>query len=162
MRFSYLLPLELLLLSAVTHAQSGSKQAFEFQQGWTEQQLEVWRVIEAWNDAFEQNDADRYFKHVDPEITVITPANPYRIEGLTADRREYEYGIKRGYSKVSLFQELQPYIKVSGDMAFATYYNRGWYGPDGTGTMVYLKETNVLIKRDGTWKIVHVHVSASK
>ena len=133
-----------------------------FQKGWSEEQLDVWRVIEEWNNAFEANDSGRYFEFIDPEITVLTPPNPYRIDGLPIDRREYEFGIVRGYSKVSLFQELQPHVAVHGDMAYATYFNRGWYGPDDGGAMVYLKETNVLIRRDGRWKIIHIHVSATR
>jgi ketosteroid isomerase-like protein len=127
-------------------------------EAWTAEQEEVWRTITAWNDAFERNDADAYFAHVDPAITVLTPANPYRVDGITADRREYEFGLKAGYSRVSLFQEMQPMVRVAGDMAYATYFNRGWYGSE-PGSMMYLKETNVLVRTDGRWKIVHVHVS---
>lgn len=143
-----------------------AQDAFEthpaFQAGWTDEQREVWRVIEDWNNAFEANDPERYFEFIDPEITVLTPPNPYRIEGLPIDRREYVFGINRGYSRVALFQELQPHVVVHGDMAFATYFNRGWYGPDEAGAMAYLKETNVLIRRDDEWKILHIHVSATK
>lgn len=133
-----------------------------FQRGWSQEQLEVWKVIEDWNNAFEANDSESYFEFVDPEITVLTPPNPYRIEGVPIDRREYEFGIVRGYSKVSLFQELQPHVVVHGEMAYATYFNRGWYGPEEGGAMAYLKETNVLIRRDGHWKIIHIHVSATR
>jgi len=27
--------------------------------------------------------------------------------------------------------------------------------------VAYLKETNVLVKREGGWKVVHIHVSAT-
>ena len=160
-RFSITLAMVVMFMNGVE-----AQQEFEtdpaFQNGWSEEQLEVWRVIEKWNNAFETNDSESYFEFIDPEITVLTPPNPYRIEGLPLDRREYEFGIVRGYSKVSLFQELQPHIVVHGDMAYATYFNRGWYGPDDAGKMAYLKETNVLIRRDGHWKIIHIHVSATR
>jgi hypothetical protein len=41
----------------------------------------------------------------------------------------------------------------------ATYYSRGSYGPADKAVTAYLKETDVLVKRDGRWTIVHIHVS---
>ena len=48
-------------------------------------------------------------------------------------------------------------MQVFGDAALATYYSRGTYGPDAKSA--YLKETDVLVKRDGAWKVVHIHIS---
>jgi hypothetical protein len=62
---------------------------------------------------------------------------------------------------VGYFQELQPLVQVFGDTAVVTYYSRGAYGPEGDAKTGYLKETDVLVKRNGTWKIVHIHVSRS-
>ncbi|MBK6546251.1 MAG: nuclear transport factor 2 family protein [Saprospiraceae bacterium] len=33
--------------------------------------------------------------------------------------------------------------------------------PDGSEQVYYLKETNVLIKEDEKWKIIHIHTSKS-
>lgn len=120
---------------------------------------DVWRVVEAWNATFAANDAEAYFSYIDDDITVMTAAGPYRVEGLPDDRHEYEFGIHRGYSRVSLFQEIAPIVHVLGDVAVATYFNRGFYGPEDAGKMIYLKETNVLVKRPEGWKIIHIHVS---
>jgi ketosteroid isomerase-like protein len=120
---------------------------------------EVWQVVEAFNQAFAANDSEHYFTYIDDDIIVLTPANPYRIEGVAADREEFEFGLREGYSKIGYFQELQPKISVFGDAAVVTYFSRGSYGP--TGKTLYLKETDVLVKRDGRWKVVHIHVSAT-
>lgn len=120
---------------------------------------DVWTVVRQWNDAFRANDPDTYFKFIDPEITVITPSNPYRVEGLADDRAEFEFGLKQGRSRIAYFQELQPQVRVYGDVAVVTYFSRGAYGPDAK--TAYLKETDVLVRRDGAWKIVHIHVSAT-
>lgn len=126
----------------------------------SEEEREVWRVIEEWNAAFAANDADKYFSFIDDGVTVMTSSNPYRVEGLHDDRTEYEFGLKKGYSRVSLFEEIAPIVRVFGDDgAVATYFNRGYYGPEDAGKMVYLKETNVLVRRQNEWKIVHIHVS---
>jgi ketosteroid isomerase-like protein len=127
---------------------------------WTEAQREVWQVIETWNRAFAENDAEAYFHYISDDITVLTPSNPYRVEGKPDDREEFEYGIRTAYNKVGIFQEMTPLVRVYGDTAFATYFSRGYYGEVSTGgAMVYLKETDVLRRIDGQWKIVHVHVS---
>lgn len=50
-------------------------------------------------------------------------------------------------------------MRVYGNTAVVTYYSRGSYGPDQT--VAYLKEADVLVRRAGDWKIVHIHVSAT-
>jgi ketosteroid isomerase-like protein len=127
----------------------------------TGSEQEVWQVIQAFNRAFAGNDPEEYFKYIDPGITVLTPGNPYRVEGLEADREEFEFGLQQGYSRIGYFQELQPQIRVFGDVALVTYYSRGSYGPEGGARTLYLKETDVLVKRPEGWKLVHIHVSSA-
>lgn len=122
-------------------------------------EAEVWRVIEDWNAAFAANDAERYFQNIDESIVVLTPSNPYRVEGIVDDRAEFEFGLRQGYSRVSYFEEIAPIIRVYGDTAVATYFSRGYYGPEGHAQMIYLKETNVLRRENGRWRIVHIHIS---
>ena len=122
---------------------------------------EVWQVIKAFNRAFAANDPQTYFTFIDPGISVITPSNPYRVEGIADDREEFEFGLREGYSRVGYFQEMQPSVRVYGDTAVVTYFSRGSYGAEGKARTAYLKETDILIKRDGAWKIVHIHVSAT-
>ena len=122
---------------------------------------EVWRVVEAFNRAFAENDPERYFRFVGEEITVLTPSNPYRVEGIVADRAEFEAGLRSGATRVHFFQELQPKVQVYGDTAVVTYFSRGAYGPEGAARTAYLKETDVLVRREGTWRVVHVHVSST-
>lgn len=126
-----------------------------------EAEREVWQVIEAFNRAFATGDVERYFSFVDDTITVLTPSSPYRVEGIGDDREEFEWGLRAGNGKVGYFQELQPLVRVSGEMAFATYYSRGSYGSEGAEKTLYLKETDVLMRRAGAWKITHIHVSAT-
>ncbi len=122
---------------------------------------EVWSVIEAFNRAFAANDPERYFTFIDDDIVVIIPSSPYRIEGLPDDREEFEFSLKAGWTRIGYFQELQPLVQVFGDTAVVTYYSRGAYGPEGEAKVAYLKETDVLVKKNGKWKIVHIHVSKS-
>ncbi|HEU4402677.1 MAG TPA: nuclear transport factor 2 family protein [Candidatus Polarisedimenticolia bacterium] len=122
---------------------------------------EVWRVVEEFNRAFAANDSDRYFRFIDDRITVLTPSNPYRVEGIVDDWAEFELGLRLGYGRIGYFQELQPRVDLYGDVAVATYFSRGRYGPDVKAATLYLKETDVLVRTSGQWKIVHIHVSAT-
>ena len=127
----------------------------------TDSEREVWQVIRAFNQAFADNNPNDYFQYIDDDIIVLTPGNPYRVEGLDADREEFEFGLQQGYSHVGYFQELQPEIKVFGDVALVTYYSRGSYGPADQAKTLYLKETDVIVKRPDGWKLVHIHVSSA-
>src|SRR6187399_526267 len=73
---------------------------------------EVLDVLGAWNDAFAKNDVARYFELVDPDVTVLTPANPYRVEGLAQDREEFEFSLASGKTHVNLFQMMLPRIQL--------------------------------------------------
>jgi ketosteroid isomerase-like protein len=122
---------------------------------------EVLAVIEAWNRAFARNDAAAYFPYIDDGISVLTPSSPYRVDGVGDDREEFEYALRLGTGRVGYFQELQPRVQRYGDVAVVTYHSRGSYGPEGKERTLYLKETDVLVKRPSGWKIVHIHVSGT-
>jgi ketosteroid isomerase-like protein len=122
---------------------------------------EVLQVIEDFNGAFARNDVEKYFSYIDPEVTVITPSNPYRVEGIHDDREEFEYSLHIGVGRVGYFQEMQPKVQLFGDTAVVTYFSRGSYGPNGQAKIGYYKETDVLTRRSSGWKIVHIHLSST-
>lgn len=125
--------------------------------GATAAEAEVWSIVERFNEAFEANDVERYFSLVDERITVVTPNNAYRVEGIFDDRVEIEFGFTQGYGEVELWQAFQPHVRVLGDVAVATFHCRGFFKT--RPHPVYLKLTNVLVRKDGRWKIAHIHVS---
>lgn len=126
----------------------------------SEAQAEVWKVVQAFNRAFAGNDVERYFSFIGEDVTVLTPGNPYRVEGLPADREEFEFSLRTGTTRVGYFQEMQPHVRVYGDTAVVTYFSRGSYGTGDKAKICYLKETDVLTRHQDGWKIVHIHVSA--
>jgi ketosteroid isomerase-like protein len=119
-------------------------------------------VIEQFNNAFAANDVEKYFSYIDSDITVMTPSNPYRVEGIKDDRAEFDYSLKTGASRVGYFQEMQPKVQLLGNTAVVTYYSRGSYGPEGQQKICYYKETDVLARKADGWKIVHIHVSNTR
>lgn len=120
---------------------------------------EVMVVVRSFNEAFADNDPDRYFSYIHPDVVVLTPSSPYRVEGVADDREEFEWGLRTERTKVGYFQELQPLVRIHGDVAVVTYYSRGSYGPEQA--VAYLKETDVLVRGEEGWKIVHIHVSGT-
>ena len=127
----------------------------------SELELEVWRAVQAFNNAFAANDPEKYFSFVDDDITVVLPGCPYRIDGKTNDRMEFEYCLAKSWSKVGFFHEMQPKIQVFGDIALVYYYSRGAYGDGPNEKLKYYKETNILVKRGRDWKVIHVHLSVT-
>lgn len=125
----------------------------------TAQEKEILQVIKTWNDCFTRNDAAAYFTHIHEALTLFIPSSPYRIDGKQDDRDEFEWSLSKGRTQVHFFQELQADVQVFENTAVVTYYTRGAYGPEGNEQLYFLKETNVLVKENGRWKIVHIHVS---
>jgi ketosteroid isomerase-like protein len=125
----------------------------------TDREREVLEVVKAWNDSFSNNDPATYFTYIHDDLTLFIPSSPYRIDGKQDDKDEFEWSLSKSRTKVHFFQELQPIVQVYDNTAVVTYYNRGAYGPDGNEQIYYFKETNVLVKENDKWKIVHIHVS---
>jgi ketosteroid isomerase-like protein len=120
---------------------------------------EVLAVVREWNAAFARNDVEHYFSFVHPEITVLTPGNPYRVEGLEQDREEFLHGVETGRSRVTFFQMLLPRVQVHGQSAVVTYFWRGSLGADSA--LLTFKETDVFVREPDGWKLLHVHLSRS-
>ncbi len=125
----------------------------------SDDEKEVLKALKEWNDSFGANDPTTYFQFIHDDITLFIPSSPYRIEGKHDDREEFEYSLKKGWTKVGYFQELQIKIQIIDNTAIVTYYNRGTYGEGSNEKTLYLKETDVLVKENGKWKIIHIHVS---
>lgn len=121
---------------------------------------EVLAVIKKFNKAFAENDIDKYFEFIHEDLTLFIASSPYRIDGKNDDKEEFIWSLERERTKVGFFQELQIKVQIlSETSALVTYHNRGAYGAEGNEQIAYLKESNVLIKENGNWKIIHIHVS---
>lgn len=125
----------------------------------TNAEKEVLATVKAWNDSFTSNDNETYFTYIHDDLTLFIPSSPYRIDGKQDDKDEFDWSLSKSRTKVHFFQEMQPKIQIFGNTAIVTYHNRGAYGPDGSEQIYYLKETNVLIKENEKWKIIHIHTS---
>jgi ketosteroid isomerase-like protein len=131
------------------------------QQNIEKEKIEVLETIKKWNNAFAANDPGPYFQFIHDEITLFLPTSPYRVEGKQDDREEFEYSLKKGWTRVGYFQELQPKVQIIGNTAIVTYHNRGTYGEGDNEKTANLKETDVLVRENGNWKVIHIHVSVA-
>jgi ketosteroid isomerase-like protein len=131
------------------------------QQNIEKELIEVLETIQNWNKAFAANDSETYFQFIHDEITLFLPSSPYRVEGKQDDREEFEYSLKKGWTRVGYFQEMQPRVQIFGNTAIVTYHNRGTYGEGDNEKTANLKETDVLVREGGNWKVIHIHVSTS-
>jgi ketosteroid isomerase-like protein len=123
-------------------------------------EAEVWQFVQEFNAAFAANNSDAYFKYVDEQITVITPPNPYRVEGIHDDREEFAYSLRTNLSRVGLWQAMQPKIQIYGETAIVSFFVRGSFGPAEHRKTIYWRISDVLAKRGGRWRVVHIHASA--
>ena len=118
---------------------------------------EVADFIRTYNGYYERNDLDAYFGSFDPSLTQWWPTG--RV-GL----KDYETMWRRGFAKgggvsKAVVSDLQIQVGPSGDAAIATYLLTVTPRVDGKpGTKVERnQETDVLFKRNGTWKVYHVN-----
>lgn len=151
--------ISVLLLFVLTHS-SFSQDNQSDTTKMNEIKTEVLEVVRAWNKAFAANDPKTYFGYIHEDVTLFLPSSPYRIDGKKDDMAEFKWSLSTGQTRVSLFQELQPKVQVlSETSAVVTYHIRAVFGPEGEEQFAYLKETDVLVKENGQWKIIHIHVS---
>lgn len=117
------------------------------------QEKDVWGVIKAWNAAYEAGDADKFFSHFDENADFFTMTSATRVDDLSNFRSIFEGSLKSKVKRKSVL--LSPEVKVFGDTAIATQHARISIG----GVTQSVRQTQVLRKADGGWKIIHLHVS---
>ncbi|MBW8302521.1 MAG: nuclear transport factor 2 family protein [Brevundimonas sp.] len=92
-----------------------------------------------------------FFESFSDDTSVFTLSSPTRIDGLEEYKRGFEPYFVGGRSQI-----LSPEIKVSGDMAVATFHNRV-----NVDNRISNSRTTVVLQRDGKGRtqIVHLHQS---
>lgn len=120
----------------------------------------ILETIDNFNKALVENNLEKYFSFIDVDFTTFVSSSPYRIDGVFDDKEELEnmYRTKR----FTLFEEMQPLVQLFGDCAVVTYHVRAIVESKECSNTLFMKETDVLIKKSGTWKVVHVHISGTK
>lgn len=122
-------------------------------------ETEVRNFIETYNGYYGANDVDPYFASFDPSLTQWFPSGRADLPGYEKSWRE---GVAKGGGNTSVkVTDLQVQVAPSGDAAVATYVLEVVPRRDGkpVDRVDLNQETDVLFKKDGAWKIVHVNYS---
>ncbi|HVI98028.1 MAG TPA: nuclear transport factor 2 family protein [Sphingomonas sp.] len=120
-------------------------------------ETEVRNFIEQYNADYGANDLDKYFASFAPDLTQWWPSG-------RVDLQTYETGWRKnvanggGNAKVAV-TDLRIQVDPTGDAAVATYVLEVTPRVKGEPqtTIERNQETDVLFKRDGQWKVVHVN-----
>lgn len=136
-----------LALVASSPAQSGS----------TEE--EVRNLVIEFNEAYARNDLEKYFSYYADDVTQWFESGR---AGL-ADYKKSWYALIEGGGGVEKndLSDLRVQVSPGGDAAVATYVvDVVTRQVDGSKTKEQAYETDVWYKRDGRWRIVHLHYNS--
>lgn len=125
-------------------------------------EAEVRTFIETYNGYYGANDVDQYFASFDPSLTQWWPSG--RVD-LQTYETSWRAGVAKGGGNTSVqVQDLQVQVSPSGDAAIATYVLEVTPRRDGkpVDKIERNQETDVLFKKDGAWKIVHVNYGPAR
>ena len=124
-------------------------------------EAEVRALIERYNAAYGRNDLDEYFSVFAPDLTQWFPSGRVDLPSYEAQWRKYIGSGNRVEGVV--ISDLRIQVGPSADAAVATYLLRvTTRSVKGVVETEDNQETDVLFKRDGTWKIVHLNYAPAK
>lgn len=119
---------------------------------------EVRAFVEEFNRAYASNDLPAYWEFYAPEMTQFYPQG--RLD-LPDYKTYWEKHVGEGNRLTEVkIEDLVIHLGPSSDSAVAHYriFVRTRH-PDGSTAEEWAQESDVLFKRDGRWKVVHMHYS---
>jgi ketosteroid isomerase-like protein len=108
--------------------------------------------------AYINKNLEAFFQDNDEGLSAFHASNPYRID----DRRTIESALKTfyKYSTPTGLYKVQPRVQIYGDAAVVTYHFIETGEAEGGKLYAYEgKQTDVFVKRQGKWTLVHFHSS---
>jgi uncharacterized protein (TIGR02246 family) len=120
---------------------------------------EVLKVIRRFQEAGVKGDTATLMQIFDGDVTHFHPGSPYRFVG--AQRLANEFDIAAKSVQDMHFEMVDPDIVFAAkDVAVATYYIvESWADKNGIRTNVKEKTTEIYVKKEGAWKMIHGHYS---
>jgi ketosteroid isomerase-like protein len=122
---------------------------------------EIEKLVVAFNQAYERNDLEEYFSYYADDVTQWFESGR---AGL-ADYKKSWYELIEGGGGVekNALSDIRIQVSPGGDAAVATYVvDVVTRQVDGKKTKERAFETDVWYKRDGKWKIVHLHYNSKE
>jgi ketosteroid isomerase-like protein len=122
---------------------------------------EIEKLEIAFNQAYERNDLEEYFSYYADDVTLWFGSERAGLADYEKSWHELIEG-GGGVEKNDL-SDLRVQISPGGDAAVATYVvDVVARQVDGKKTRERAFETDVWYKRDGKWKIVHLHYNSKE
>jgi len=122
---------------------------------------EIEKLVVAFNQAYERNDLEEYFSYYADDVTQWFESGR---AGL-ADYKKSWYELIQGGGGVekNALSDIKIQLSPGGEAAVATYVvDVVTRQADGKKTKERAFETDVWFKRDGKWKIVHLHYNSKE
>jgi ketosteroid isomerase-like protein len=101
---------------------------------------------------------DAFSHGADEDLSGFHASNPYRMDG----RQKIQDALKTfyKYSSPTGLYKLQPRVQIYGDTAIVTYHYVETGEAEGGKLYAYDgKQTDVFVKKQGRWSLVHFHSS---
>jgi ketosteroid isomerase-like protein len=122
---------------------------------------EVRAVIAAYNADYARNDLDAYFRAFAPDLTQWFPQGRVDLPSYRASWTKYIGGGNK--VEAAEVRDLRVQVGPSADSAVATYVLRvTTRSAKGEVSTEDNQETDVLFKRGGAWRIVHVNYAPAR
>jgi ketosteroid isomerase-like protein len=122
---------------------------------------DVRAVIAAYNADYAKNDLDAYFRAFAADLTQWFPQGRVDLPSYRASWTKYIGAGNR--LEAAEVRDLRVQVGPSGDAAVATYVLRvTTRSAKGEVSVEDNQETDVLFKRGGAWRIVHVNYAPSR
>jgi len=123
-------------------------------------EAEVREVEDRFNGAYARNDMETYWTFYDDDLTQWMDSGRLSLERY---RRDWTAMLEAGGAVLEArMEDLQVMVSPAGDAAVASYRLivrlRDGQGKETSGTY---HESDTWFRRDGQWKVVHLHYSAA-
>ena len=122
---------------------------------------EMEKLVVAFNQAYERNDLEEYFSYYADDVTQWFESGR---AGLADYKKSWHELIEGGGGvEKNALSDIRIQVSPGGDAAVATYIvDVVTRQADGKKTKERAFETDVWYKRDGKWKIVHLHYNSKE
>jgi ketosteroid isomerase-like protein len=142
----------ILLISSALYAQSNPKQATS--------EKEVLDLEQKYNAAYAANDLNLYFSFLAPDFVQWLPGGRSTKDEYV---KSWSHFIEGGGKVLSAdFTEMKIQVSPAGDAAAASYLLHVVTHSTRGDSDEYFQESDVLFKRDGAWKVVHLNYAPAR
>lgn len=122
---------------------------------------EIEKLVVAFNQAYERNDLEEYFSYYADDVTQWFESG--RVDLADYKKSWYELIQGGGGVEKNALSDIRVQVSPGGDAAVATYVlDVVTRQVGGKKTKERAFETDVWYKRDGKWKIAHLHYNSKE